>query len=102
MAFVNQKKKDAPTPAPAPASKKAEKVELFGYKLDAKLLLIPAVILVLGLAGSLWLRSRQKAGSAVSSATSTVQDAAQSVVTATSEAVQPVVEKAREIFRFGQ
>jgi uncharacterized protein (UPF0333 family) len=83
-----------------PIAAKKEK-DLFG-KIDKKLLLIPAVILVSGLVVSLYLRSRQKASNAASSVTSTVQEAAQSAVHATSEAVQPVVETARRVFRFGE
>lgn len=101
MAFVN-KKKETPAPVPANFQKKEGKLELFGKKVDKKLLLIPAVILVLGLIASYVLAKRRQAGSKISSASSTVQESAQAVVRATSEAVQPVVEKAREVFRFGQ
>lgn len=103
MAFVNKIDKAKAAANAATAAASAEKpFTLLGKKVDKKFLLIPAVILVSGLLLSIWLRSRRKAGSAISGASSTVQGAAQSAARAASEAVQPVVEKAREVFRFGQ
>lgn len=100
MAFVNKKKAAIPVPEPAKGMLDG-KIDVFGQKVEKKFLLIPAVILVSGFVLSVFLRSRSKAGSAVSSATSAVQGTAQSVAHATSEAVQPVAEKVREVFRFG-